>query len=79
MRFVRSVAWFLARLEIAAWAGLISAWLVDQLAVLPQTVGGLIGVVTVIATLHLLTRRHGLPGFRSGANGDGTVPGQAPR
>jgi hypothetical protein len=57
MSGVRIAAWWLARLEIAAWAGLLSAWLTNQLAILPPGADGLIGVVTVIATLHLLTRK----------------------
>jgi hypothetical protein len=57
MHAMRTAVWWVARLEIAAWAGLLSAWLIDQLALLPQTVGGLIGILTVIGTLHLLTRR----------------------
>jgi hypothetical protein len=56
MRGVRIAAWWLARLEIAAWAGILSAWLTNQLPILPSGAGALIGLLTVIATLHLLTR-----------------------
>jgi hypothetical protein len=79
MRAVRYLGWWLVRLEIASWAALLSAWLANQLAVLPRDAGALIGLVVLIATLHLMTRNHSLPRLRPGLPSRGTESAQAAR